>query len=320
MTTTPIFYTISADFVPYAAVALQSLVTFARPGDHYQVIFLHEDLTSVDQTALGDLATSQVAVAFYQLDPTVLAGIANRPENFLRADFYTPAIFYRLFIADLFPQYDRALYVDADSVWAADPAPLVNHPLNGQLIAAAPDLSVAHVEPMQEYIRGAIGVPGGDYINSGVLVLNLKRLRDEGFSQHFLKLAQSYHFDCIAPDQDYLNAICHGQIEYLKEEFNAMPKDPAYASEAVAHPTLIHYNLFYKPWHFGTVMYGEQFWQIASETPFASQLRAELTGYGKEDQEGDRAKLDRLMAKAGQLATATPSFASVEAASGEVRL
>ena len=63
-----------------------------------------------------------------------------RKENFLRADFFTPSIFYRLFLADLFPQYDKAIYVDSDTVWNGDPAEMFAIALNDDLIGAAPTI------------------------------------------------------------------------------------------------------------------------------------------------------------------------------------
>ncbi|TXJ87231.1 hypothetical protein FU655_07970 [Lactobacillus delbrueckii] len=44
----------------------------------------------------------------------------NKKGNYLRADFFTLSIFYRLFITELFPEYDKAVYIDADTVLNAD--------------------------------------------------------------------------------------------------------------------------------------------------------------------------------------------------------
>lgn len=136
-------------------------------------------------------------------------------------------------------------------------------------------------------------------------------MRQTGFQKHLLELIYQYHFDCIAPDQDYLNALGHGRIKYLDEINNAMPKDWQHADEMVTEPILVHYNLFYKPWHFDQVMYEDYFWQVAQATPFYDQLLQERAHYSKHDQQIDRQKLERLMDKAGQLATVEPSFRTI---------
>ncbi|MCG4651075.1 hypothetical protein L0P02_13980, partial [Bifidobacterium longum] len=61
---------------------------------------------------LKSLTRDNVEIIFYEINDAKLGAIQNRKENFLRADFFTPSIFYRLFLADLFPQYDKAIYVD----------------------------------------------------------------------------------------------------------------------------------------------------------------------------------------------------------------
>lgn len=310
-TNTPIFYTISNDFVPYAAVSLQSLISYASPHRDYQVIFIHEDLTAQSKAILASLVPDHIQVDFYQIGPDLLEGIDNRPENFLRADFYTPAIFYRLFIANLFPQFDRALYIDADTVWADCPDKLLDTPLDDYLMAAAPDHSIEHVAPMLAYIKGSIGVLPADYINSGVLVLNLAQMRTIKFQEQLLSLIDQYHFDCIAPDQDYLNGLGQGKIKYLAEINNAMPKDWQYVDEMVANPRLVHYNLFYKPWHFDQVMYEDYFWRAAKLTPFYEQLLQQRTQYSEQARQSDHEKLDRLMDKAGKLALVEPSFRTI---------
>ncbi len=55
--------------------------------------------------------------------------------------------------------------------------------------------------------------------------MNLKKMRETEFSKKFLTLLSTYHFDSVAPDQDYLNAMCNGKILYLNEEWDAMPAE-----------------------------------------------------------------------------------------------
>ena len=238
----------------------------------------------------------------------------------MRADFFTPSIFYRLFLADLFPQYDKAIYVDSDTVWNGDPAEMFAIALNDDLIGAAPDHSVEHVAPMQTYIKNAVGVPAAEYINSGVLLMNFKQLRQDDFTQHFLYLLQKYHVDCIAPDQDYLNVMCSGRITYLNEKWNAMPKDNEFAAERVDDPKLIHYNLFFKPWHFDQVMYDQYFWQAAQKTPYAQQLKTVRAHYTPAMQQLDREKLMSMLNHADELPENPVTFKKLQDQGEQVRL
>lgn len=292
--TVPVFYTISDDFTKYAAVSLQSLVNHADPAKDYTVYFLNQGLSATNRAALTNLGSANVHVEFYEVADELVAPIQNRQENFLRADFFTLSIFYRLFIPDLFPQYDKVIYLDSDTVVNADIAELYATELGNNLFAACTDLSIQYVDEMLRYIREVLDLEPSQYINSGMLVMNARAFREEGFTNRFFSLLEKYHFDCIAPDQDYLNEIGDGRILHLDPKWDAMPNEN---TEPLANPGLIHYNLFFKPWRFHGVQYEQYFWQAAQETPFYNELQAELANYTDDARQRDREKLGIMLQK-----------------------
>ncbi|WEV70942.1 glycosyltransferase family 8 protein [Lactobacillus sp. ESL0785] len=292
--TIPVFYSISDDFTKYAAVSLNSLIKHASSDKDYTVYFLSQDLSKAHQQDLRNLGTNNVHIDFLTIDDQIVAPIQNRQENYLRADFFTMSIFYRLFIPDLFPQYDKAIYIDSDTIVNDDIAKLYETELDNNLFAACTDSSIQYVAKMVAYIKDVLALDPKTYINSGMLILNCKAFREEGFISHFMKLLEQYHFDCIAPDQDYLNEICDGRILHLDPKWDAMPNDN---TEPLEHPSLIHYNLFFKPWHFTNIQYEQYFWASAKETKFYPELQAELDNYTDSEREIDRHKLDFMLTK-----------------------
>ena len=42
--------------------------------------------------------------------------ITDRIENRLRSDYFTMTIYFRIFIPDMYPEYDKAIYIDSDIV------------------------------------------------------------------------------------------------------------------------------------------------------------------------------------------------------------
>lgn len=315
----PIFFTINNDFTKYVSVALQSLIDNAGPDDHYHVIVVHQGLTSANKQALLNMTTPSVKIELSYLNQD-LKVIQNRVENYLRVDFFTLTIYYRLFLADCFTQYDKAIYIDSDAVIPGHLTDLYHQNLGNNLIAAAPDHSIEHVPAMVKYIEQALGIDYHQYINSGVLLINMKAFREEKFVNHFLYLLNKYHFDCIVPDQDYLNMICRERILYLDEKWDTMPKAPAYQAEKVTHPQIVHYNLFYKPWHFDHVMYEQYFWKYADESPFADIIHHIKNNYTDEQRREDVLKLNRLMAKAASLPNDPVTFAKVRAKGEKIKL
>lgn len=315
--TIPVFYSISDDFTKYAAVSLNSLVRNASPQNDYTVTFLNQDLPEKHQKQLAAFANDYVHVKFFHIDEKLVKPIQNRKENYLRADFFTMSIFYRLFIPDLFPQYDKAIYIDSDTVVVDDIAKLYNNDLDNKLFAACTDSSIQYVDKMVKYIKEVLALDPKKYINSGMLVLNSKAFRDEHFIDHFMHLLEQYHFDCIAPDQDYLNEIGDGRILHLDPRWDAMPNEN---TEPISKPGLIHYNLFFKPWHFKDVQYNAYFWIYASSTPFYEELKGELDNYTDQERAEDRAKLDHMLEKEASTALDPNNWAQVKRKGERVKL
>lgn len=291
----PVFYAINDQYAPYLAVSLQSLIKHLDEHQQYEIIILYQELSSQHQQNLLALAQPNCQVRFMQLTPDLLDRFGG-DDNTLRADYFTLTIYYRLFIADLFPEYDQGLYLDADTIVNVDVAQLVQQPLGKNLIGAVPDAFICSDPRARRYAEEAVGVDPDHYINSGVLLLNLKAMRAEQFSQHFLKLLNRYHFQLIAPDQDYLNGICYGRTHYLATKWNQQTE---HVLPLTGEPAIIHYNLFGKPWCYAQVPYAADFWQAAAQTVYYQQLQQELQQYSAAqtaaDQEHKRLLMQRII-------------------------
>ena len=244
----PIFFSVDDNYVPFLATALNSAIKNSSKDRYYRAIILYRDLKKENIAKIAALSTDNFRIDFITVGEGIDV-ITDRLSNRLRFDCFTLTIYFRLFIPTMFPQYDKGIYVDSDIVLLGDIAELYDTDIGDNLIGACADLSVQEMPVIVDYIENAVGVPRGDYINSGVLLMNLKELRRVGLDRRFLKLLNKYHFDSVAPDQDYLNALCHGKIHYLSPAWDAMPNDN---TPPVSDARLIHYNLYSKPW-FGCV-------------------------------------------------------------------
>jgi lipopolysaccharide biosynthesis glycosyltransferase len=191
-------------------------------------------------------------------------------------DYYTVSIYYRLFIASMFPQYHKAIYLDADIAVNGDVSGLYNIPLGQRLVGAVSDAIIAANRDFRLYAEEAVGVPYRSYFNSGVLLMNLDQFRIQSIEEKFIYLLRTYHFNTVCPDQDYLNVLCHGKVLYLDKGWNKMSIDENYGGV----PNLVHYNMFYKPWLYRKVAYSDYFWKYAKKTPFYGELRELQRGFG----------------------------------------
>ena len=266
----PIFYATDKNYIPYLAVALASVKAGKSTEFDYKIHVLYTgDLNGYDEK-ITDMAEESFSIEFIDVTKEM-----NRISDCMRCrDYYTPAIYYRLLIPELFPGYSKVLYMDCDTIALSDVAELYNIDVQDNYLGAVADQVVGIVSEFGNYTKNALGIDGSKYFNSGVIVLNLEKLREINFYCQFEKVLRSYHF-VIAPDQDVLNLICKDKVFYYGAEWNKMPL----AGNNKEKPKLVHYNLSMKPWHYDGIDFEEYFWQFAAKTEFLDIIRQEKTSF-----------------------------------------
>lgn len=316
----PIFFTVDESYAPYLDCAIRSMMERASRAYTYQIIVLHEDLTEESRRKLSAAVKPPFQIRFLQMQEK-LAGITDRVENRLRCDYFTLTIYFRLFIADRFPEYDKGLYLDSDIVVPGDISQLYQTELGDDLIGACPDHSITPVPALVDYVENAVGIPIEQYINSGILVMNLKKMREVGLCDHFLHLLHTYHFYCLAPDQDYFNAMCNGKIVYLDESWDAMPPEGGGGTGAILErPNLIHYNLFQKPWRYDDIPYEDYFWRYAKGSPFYEDIVRHKETYTEEQKASDRACLGNMIQKGPEVCKQPVTFRKMAEKGEKIRV
>ena len=288
----PIFYAVNDYYAPLISVSLVSLIKNAAPNYQYQITILYQELSTENKQKLAQLATDNVNITFESIDKNFQARFGG-DQNTLRCDYFTLTIYYRLFIADMFPQYNKAIY--ADTVVTGNIAELYQIDLKNNLVGGCLDTFIANDKTLTNYAENATGVAVMSYINSGVLLLNLAAFRKLHFTKHFLFLLNKYHAETVAPDQDYLNAIANDRVLHLSQIWNAMP------SEKIANPRIIHYNLYHKPWHYDDVLYNNIFWQYAKLSNYYNELLKIKNNYSTAQKAEDARKMQLLMQKVNDI-------------------
>lgn len=312
----PVFFSIDDNYAPFLSVALSSIVRNSSKTYAYKVIVLYMKLSERNRRMLASLAAENLEIQFISMENR-LDGITDCMSNRLRADYFTLTIYFRLFIPVMFPEYDKAIYLDSDIVVPGDISELYRTELGDNLLAAAADHSVVDVPQLAKYIEDGVGIDKYHYINSGVLLMNLKRMREAQLEQRFLELMNTYHFDCIAPDQDYLNVMCSGKILYLPASWDAMPTQ---GTKPIKNPKLIHYNLFAKPWCYDHVQYEEYFWEYAKKSGYFSEILSLKAQYSEENRKSDHEHLELMLSRGEAIADAEMNFRIVFNEGKEKRL
>lgn len=117
---------------------------------------------------------------------------------------YTPYIFLRLFADEIKEIPDKVLYLDADIVVYDDLKDLYNIDISDYDFAASKDY----------FGRWFIDYR---YLNSGVLLMNLKRMRKDGTLAKCRKMCVEQKM--LLPDQTALNLMCRKKL-YLPRKYN----------------------------------------------------------------------------------------------------
>ena len=297
----PVFLTINNAYAPYAAAAIHSLTQHANPKRYYRVIILHDGLSLINRIRLRSLVTRNVALQFRKMTHNlylraIVAYCTRRQKG--AGDFFSSAVYYyRAFIPMLFPIYKKAVYIDSDTILRGDIGELFDVELDEKAVAAMVDPKVSAIPEFRDYVDKAVGVSHEEYVNSGVQVMNLKKMRKIKYLGTMIDLIQEYNADLVAPDQDYLNVILQGDIVFLDPKWNAEPRE-----DLPRGTKLVHFNLFNKPWHYKNVPCERIFWNAAKGTGFYGDLKRQQVAFDEEKQKADHEKVDLLIKKAGRLA------------------
>ncbi|MBQ6414000.1 glycosyltransferase family 8 protein [Candidatus Saccharibacteria bacterium] len=297
----PIFLTINSAYAPYAAAAIHSLVQHTDPKRYYRVIILHDGLNLVNRWRLRNLVTRNVAVQFKKMTRSlylkaIVAYCTRRQKG--AGDFFSSAVYYyRAFIPLMFPLYRKAVYIDSDTILRGDIGELYDIDLGDNAMAAMVDPKVTVIPEFRDYVDNALGVPHKEYVNSGVQVMDLRKMRKMKYLSTMIDLIKEYDADLVAPDQDYLNVILRGKILKLDPVWNAEP-----VKDLPRNVKLVHFNLFNKPWHYKNVPCERIFWAAAKGTGFYGDLKRQQAAFDAEKQKTDHAKVEALIQKAARLA------------------
>lgn len=292
--TIPIFFTCDDAYAPFLAVALESLEQNASRRYNYHIRVLHAN--SLNATNQAKIKQKYHGGNFIIECVDVTEVVKAFTSKFHVRDYYSQTIYYRLFIASLFPQYDKVLYLDSDIVVLGDISRLYRYRLGKNLLGAVTEEFVQTVPDLQKYTEQHLGLADSkQYFNSGILVMNLRRLREINFEKIFLGLVDKVAF-YVAPDQDYLNVICRNQVRYLPGVWNKEPILKPWIKDKDVK--LLHYAVDKKPWHKRGLLYENYFWQYAKQTDFYDEIVQHLANFTPEQLAEAEQQTVNLVAKA----------------------
>ena len=296
----PIFFSTDDHYIPFLDVAITSLMDNASQAYTYRIIVLNTGLQPENIAKVKEKERPGFFLDFIDIS----AEMESMKAYFKNVYHFSVVTYYRLFIASLFPQYDKIVYLDCDIVVLGDISELYRMDLGDNILGVVTDQYVCNTKEFRLYAEKAVGVDPDTYFNAGVLVVSLEQFRKHEIEKKFIKLITEYDFDLLDPDQAYLNYLCFGKTSRLPNGWNKAPT----ATACEGKKNIVHYALYKKPWQYADVIDGEYFWQYAEKSPFYGTIRAVKAAFGEEEQAKKEAAARQILEHAKAIVKSEDTF------------
>jgi len=240
------------------------------------IYVLNVGISSKDQEKLRNSWRSDKLgqLYFIPIDPSMLQ--CCRPTMYLR----TKSPYVRYLLGEVIPEsIERCMWLDTDLLVKSDLAEVYYQDLERNTIGAITDVSVGRRfdKDVKKRMR-KLGILNSDrYFNSGVLLIDLSRWRDQGIGKKLFDHANQYYEILDAQDQDGLNGVLHHQWLPLDPVWN----QSQYKSNLNPSKGIIHLIGKKKPWHADyNYRFKEDFFQALNSTDFQGEKPWNPLGIG----------------------------------------
>lgn len=259
------------NYAQHLAVAFASILKNNR-GQVPEIYVIGDELNTKNKNWLLETVKPFGATIDYrQADPTVF-------EQARVSGYLTHAAYLRILMAELLPpDIEKAIYIDCDVVVEKPLSELWSIDISKYHIGAVPDMSIEEDEDRGIFLHGKKGLP---YFNSGVLLINLRKWREDNTAIAVIEFAKDNPEKMIYGDQDALNAILcrkclpidlkwNMQTSMLFQKIKNKTAEDISFRYATEDPHIIHYTGRGKPWRFiSTHPFRNNYYRYLKLTPW----------------------------------------------------
>ena len=274
----PVFFACDDNYAPLLGTAIKSMLKNASKKYLYKIHILTTGFNKENTEKLLDLQDEKSRIIFENMSEV----LKNYGQKLHLRNYYSVATYYRLFIANIFTKYDKALYFDSDMIFLGDISKLYTLDLKNDLVAAVQE-NVMQEDIFGYYVERVLGVPRRDYFNAGMLVMNLKAMRDEKIEQKFLEMIKTKVYT-VTQDEDYLNVLCKNRVLRLGYEWNFMPIEGL----CDKRPRIVHFKMTMRPWKYEGILYERHFWKFARLAGYYQELKKVFDNFTFADRMNDK--------------------------------
>ncbi len=228
----PIVFGCSNQYVPYLYTTLVSLKQHSSEKNFYEINILETNITDYSKENIKELFrnTRNISLNFINITNIIEKNIEYflpfKERNKLPSNAGL-VTFYSVFIPEIFPSYEKAIFLDADLIIEKDVADLYRIDMEDKAFAGALDFQMINAVqsnalnkeyPIREYFNNILKLDCFNYINTGVFLVNISKLKEKNFFQRALDFIKDTVI--LYPDQDVYNKILSDSIKIISPEWN----------------------------------------------------------------------------------------------------
>ena len=272
METINIVLTSSEYYAPYTYVLMLSILE--NTSREIKFYIMTNDMTDLTKDRFEELKNRKNCEIEY-----VFVDTKNYP---LPKQQRANAIVYsKMNLPKFIPDLKKCLVFDSDIIVKTDVGKIYDIDLGDNYVAWVPD-QIDITLKKETYWLDNFNMPKDkQYINSGVLLLNLDAYKKDNIEQKLLENYEKFKDDILFFDQDLFYITLSDKCIYLDYEYNYLSQLP-YTDKTVKErlkktAKIIHYGADLKPWFFPLEEQAEIWWSYARKTPFYEEILKRMT-------------------------------------------
>ena len=208
--------------------------------------------------------------------------------NFYNLDnaHVTEATFYRLFLLNYLPvNLSDIVYLDADVYCLQDPISSFKKEFkimkNKRFEVGFSIESKKNQNNLDTFSR--LNLKGDSYFNAGVMIMDLKKARENNFTDNITNLLTSLNDNAVYWDQDILNKYYDDKFyeldENLNYKINFFEKDYTNLLTDNSEINIVHYSGKFKPWsirgiaHSSAYIFQDNYFKLYNKKYYVSNAR-----------------------------------------------
>lgn len=270
----PIALICDENYVMPTSVVITSLIENKLPETYYDIHIFGDKISQKSKDILKNMEKENIKISLHDVE--------NKFKNLGVEHVYVSKSAYIKFdIQNLLPQYDKILYLDSDIIVVQDLTTLYNTDIENVYAGVVEDMYATLVKP-EEYMISGID----KFFNSGVMLLNTKKLREEEITNEFIKNKKILNDEDVdnrtfvytfgnnvkylSPVYNYMNPC----TDFVNSDYYKFYKDEKFNTTEKLLPieelTIIHFTAE-KPWNYACYFYWEDWIKYFKKSPFKTR-------------------------------------------------